>query len=168
MFGLRGRTGRAGAEIADRVGDQEFLRMMYQEHAEKARQHEGLRATAASLFAVLIAGMIAFAASGHGSGREWASGVMICAASAIGFVLNASHSERFRFHYEARDKYHAALGRYVSPQSLNIDKLAKQSYERKYPITHRLKGRMPWSTIYVLTFVVGVGLTMLAIQGVVI
>ena len=42
--------------------ERDYLKMMYEENAEHARQHENMRGTATGSFIALIAGVMAFAA----------------------------------------------------------------------------------------------------------
>jgi hypothetical protein len=65
--------------------DRDYLTMMYEEHAEHARQHEVLRAAASGFFLALIAGLLAATVGGSNTGnKDRIIGSIICGLSILG------------------------------------------------------------------------------------
>lgn len=105
--------------------DREYLTMMYQEHAEHARQHETLRAAVTGLMMALIAGLLAFAVEQL---NVWLAGLGVCAASLLGMLLNHLHQARFEQHNDTLTKFRLALGKGVRQDFGDI----RQPYQKGF------------------------------------
>jgi hypothetical protein len=105
----------------------------------------------------LIAGLLAFAVEQNNelSGKQWAAGFLICAASILGLLLNYSHEARRNMHVNKMMESRHALEAEVS------DRIKRVVIDRDKagPSLRRL-----WMWIYVFTFIVGGALIVLADQ----
>jgi len=126
--------------------------MMYEEHAEHARQHEVLRAAVTGLMMALIAGLLAFAVD---PGKQLMAGGLMCAVSLLGALLNHKHYERYELHKGILRGYRAALEAGVSPALAAINSTCRKKHEAQYPFTHKVRLRTLWAVIYCATFLIG-------------
>jgi hypothetical protein len=120
--------------------DRQYLTMMYEEHAEHARQHENLRAAVGSLFMTLVAGLLAFASD------RWFVGLYVCIVSILGTLLNYVHYKRYKQHLEALRAFRKELEKGVSPSLAQIRKPFDTGWLRLHTL---------WTAIYVVTFLLG-------------
>jgi hypothetical protein len=135
--------------------DRDYLTMMYAEHAEEARQHETLRATATGLFVALIAGLLAFAVGDPE--RMRVAGVLICVVSFLGGILNHKHYERNRLHVHVLCGVRNTLEKGLTSGVSEISEWYRADHEIKNPTTsRRIKLHILWLIVYIITFIFGV------------
>lgn len=109
----RGRPGRTrpppvvGA-VTD--NDREFLYVMYQEHAQQARQHESLRAAITVGLFTLMAAILTASTANKQDQFFGIYGGMIIIISILGIFLNKKHYERNRLHTDVMFGIRASLG----------------------------------------------------------
>jgi len=128
--------------------ERQYATMMYEEHAEHARLHEELRASATSLLMALIAGLAASAFLFDRYGR--ATGIMICAVSALGVLLNVTHHERYEMHVDALRAFREELEKEIKGSALvTIGKNIRAAHEK------RLRLHVLWNAVYAITFCIG-------------
>ena len=136
--------------------DREYLRMMYEENAEHARQHETLRAAATGLFIALIAGIMAFY-SAQDRGPAWILGALVCAISVLGGLINYKHYERYELHLQRLRGYRRELESDLDVRLSQIGEKERLTHNNKYPYTHRfIKLHILWLVVYIATFIIGV------------
>ena len=137
------------------LDERDYLRMMYEENSEHARQHEDMRGTATGLFIALIAGVMAFAA-GDNEHRIVVSGIVVCAVSVLGGLISYKHYERYELHLRRARSYRTALEVGIAPAYPLLKSEADRQHEGRYPITHRrLKLHVLWILVYFVTFMIG-------------
>jgi hypothetical protein len=145
--------------------DREYLALMFQEHAEHARQHEVLRAAATGFFMALIAGLLAFAVgetSNHG--RVWVAGILVCAVSVLGALLNYKHYERYRRHTTIRRGYRASLEAGITPALKTIQANCRAAHKIRFPFTsENMRLHSLWVVVYAVAFFVGVAVIVVGI-----
>lgn len=135
--------------------ERDYLRMMYEENSEHARQHEDMRGTATGLFVALIAGVMAFAA-GDNEHRIVVSGIVVCAVSVLGGLISYKHYERYELHLRRARDYRTALELGLDPTYPMLKNEADRKHEERYPTTHRwLKLHVLWLFVYLATFMIG-------------
>lgn len=78
--------------------EREYLKMMYEEHAEHARLHEELRAGATTILVALISGVLAAIFFFDKNQDYKAGGLIICFISVLGGLLSWKHCERYELH----------------------------------------------------------------------
>jgi hypothetical protein len=78
----------------------DYLLHYYDEHAEQARQHETLRATATSMIGAIMAGVVALTGIGGLTRADIPSGILIVMLGIIGTAISLKHYERNRLHTE--------------------------------------------------------------------
>lgn len=138
--------------------EREYLRMMYEEHAEQARQHETLRATATSLLMALIAGILAFAATDAKDDplKVWVSGSAICLLSLLGALLNQKHYERNRLHTDVLKGLRTSLERGLSPGIAAIPGAYRAWHDARWRFARNISLNKLWNVAYALTSAIGV------------
>jgi hypothetical protein len=136
-------------------GDRTFLIAMYEEHAEHARQHENLRATVATIFVALIAGIFTYGAAG--ANRVPMSGALICAISILGCLLNVKHYERYSMHREVLRGYREALELGLNNSALGrINSEFREWHEIQWPFLSKwVRLHYLWASVYFVTFIIG-------------
>ncbi|QGQ19271.1 hypothetical protein GC089_08550 [Cellulomonas sp. JZ18] len=70
----------------------------YEEHAEQARQHETLRASATSVLAGIASAVLAFVGVDGINRSDVPAGLAVVLVSTLGVVLSLKHYERNRMH----------------------------------------------------------------------
>jgi disulfide bond formation protein DsbB len=145
----------------DNQDDRDYLVMMYEEHAEHARQHETLRAAVTGFFIALIAGLLA-APGNENSPQKIIVGIIICIVSLLGLLLNEKHYERYHMHREILRGYRNSLEQGLGNKDLSkIRDKREECHKKEYRLFPwrnlcTLRLHHLWSAVYCLTFVVGV------------
>jgi hypothetical protein len=142
--------------------DREYLRTMYDENAEQARQHETLRAGITAALTALMAGLMAYAveAIGEHTGKQWYAGVLICFISVLGGLVSHKHYERNRMHVAALRELRRTLEAGLNNANLaDIVAHCRRSHFKKYRVTRHIRLNTLWLCIYLLTFAAGLVLT---------
>ena len=96
-----------------------------------------------SLIAGLLASTIVFDKY-HG-----ATGLMICAISVLGVLLNVTHHDRFKFHSAALDAFREELEKELGPELVTIGGKVRGAHKKRLRL-HKL-----WSAVYAITFSIG-------------
>jgi hypothetical protein len=136
--------------------DRDYLTMMYEEHAEHARQHEVLRAAATGFFLALIAGLLAATIGGSNTGnKDRIIGSIICGLSILGVILNAKHYERYRFHLDILRGFRKSLESGVTNTLTTINRDFRSYHESQHWIFSKIDLNVLYLCIYVITFVIG-------------
>ena len=132
--------------------DRTYLLAMYQEHAQHAREHEQLRASATALFVALIAGLLAYSQTQRAGEVE--AGILICAVSALGALLNVKHHERFELHRGILGALRKSLEKGVTDGIAHINRDYRRWHETQRPfVSKRIRLHVLWLVVYALTFV---------------
>jgi hypothetical protein len=138
--------------------DRDYLKMLYENHAEFARQHQVLRAAATGFFLALIAGLLAATVGGQGSsagGRDQIVGIIICGLSILGFILNAKHYERNVLHEELEMKFHQSLEGGLGTEALTkINSETRNTHKDAYVLAG-VEIQTLYSFVYVATLIIG-------------
>jgi hypothetical protein len=150
----------------DTPDDREYLRMMYEEHAEEARQHETLRATATSLLVALIAGILAFAATDAAADplKVWVSGSAICLLSLLGALLNQKHYERNRLHTDIMRGLRASLEQGLSLGIAAIPSAYRNWHDSQWRLARSVRLNKLWNITYAMTAAIGVFMILKGLQ----
>jgi hypothetical protein len=136
--------------------DRDYLKMLYENHTEFARQHQVLRAAATGFFLALIAGLLA-ATVGQGASRakDLIVGGIICGLSLLGFLLNAKHHERNALHEDLEMRLLQSLeGGLLTNALTTINSKTRQTHERHYVLAG-VEVQTLYSIVYVFTFLIG-------------
>jgi len=137
--------------------DRDYLKMLYENHAEFARQHQVLRAAATGFFLALIAGLLAATVGGQGAStaKDLIVGGIICGLSLLGFLLNAKHHERNALHEDLEMKFRQSLEGGLSTKALTtINSETRQTHEQHYVLA-RVELQTLYSFVYVATLLIG-------------
>lgn len=135
--------------------DREFLRMMYEEHAEHARAHEDLRGAATGFLVALIAGLLAYAAAEKGALQIGVSGLLTCATSIIGILIILKHYERFKFHCAELSLFRRSLEEEVFPTIRKLHGLAEHSHNLRFRVASRIRIHFLWLSVFILLLAIG-------------
>ena len=103
--------------------------MMYEEHAEHARQHETLRAAVAGFVIALVAGLLATEASKN---HPVVVAGVICVVSLLGLLLNLKHYERYKLHREVLAGFRGSLEEAVDFRLRTINKDYRKLHAANY------------------------------------
>jgi len=134
--------------------ERDYVMMMYEEHAEHARQHETLRAAVAGFVIALVAGLLAAPGNEHHP-RQEIIGITICVVSLLGLLLNATHYERYRLHLAVLRGYRKAFEQVVNDELAGINRRCRRIHEREYRLLSGLRLHHLWFCVYVMTLAVG-------------
>ena len=134
--------------------DRDYLVMMYEEHAEHARQHEILRAAVAGFFVALIAGLLAAPGSEHHPQRELI-GATICALSLLGMLLNAKHYERYLLHNSVLTGFRKSIEQGLTDGLSKINKNWRDQHRKHHKFLDDISLHRLWLLVYIATFIVG-------------
>jgi hypothetical protein len=140
--------------------DRDYLIMMYEEHAEHARQHETLRAAVTGFFIALIAALLAVPDSQHHPQRE-IIGATICALSLLGMLLNAKHYERYQLHRSVLRGFRKSIEIGLSDGLSEINGDWRDYHREQHKTLDNLRLHHLWGLVYIATFIVGAVLIML-------
>ncbi len=83
----------------------------YVEHAQHARDHEGLRATVSSTLAAIAAAVVGLAGVGGLSRADIPAGLVVVVLSSLGVALSIKHYERFKMHTAIMREVRAEIDR---------------------------------------------------------
>ena len=152
----RARRLRPSVLAAITSEDRDYVRMMYEEHGEQARQHETLHAILTSLLVALIAGIFIFAANkGTDSPEMWVSGASICFLSMLGTILNQKHYERNRLHADVMLGLRISLEKNLSSGISSIPADFQRWHNRNWSIWSKVSLHVLWNVVYAVTFMIG-------------
>jgi len=138
--------------------------MMYEEHAEHARQHEVLRATATGFFVALIAGLLA-ATIGESNDfkKKLIVGGIICSLSILGAILNAKHYEGYQFHNGILKDFRKSLEGGVTRALTKINPSARALHEERHWFLTKMRLNVLYNCVHAITFLVGAVVVYLAL-----
>jgi hypothetical protein len=109
--------------------DRDYLVMMYEEHAEHARQHETLRAAVAGFVIALVAGLLATDASKE---HPVIIAIVIGVVSLLGLLLNLKHYERYELHNEVLRGFRKSLEKGVDPPLRMLNDNCRKVHRAEY------------------------------------
>jgi hypothetical protein len=135
--------------------DRDYLKMMYEQNYEHARQHEMLRAAATGFFIALIAGLLAATSLEREPSKDKLIGWTIFVLSMLGLLLNAKLYERYQRHREIYRGFRDSLELGLSPGLKQIRKDCDKSHEQQHPRLACIGLHNLWSAVYVITLIVG-------------
>lgn len=160
-----------GIPERERAQRLDYLWRFYDEHAQQARQHETLRASATSMIGATMAAVIALSGIGGLTTFDVLGGLVVVLLGAAGTLVSLKHYERNRFHArvmgEVRKEVDAVLSHAerIPRGTAEVRKHAKNTHDDEYRMLARLRLHLIWASIPALMSVIGVIIIVLSLRA---